>query len=105
MPSSEAATRIFTCVVAGQGYQRCQPVIESVSEPEAVMVDGVFAHKVVGRVRVSYPSLSVSGDVITVVVIDSAPQSCFQPDTRFGDSARAVIAQQVLDQVKVAREV
>ncbi|KXO89336.1 hypothetical protein [Tsukamurella pseudospumae] len=103
--SAEASRRVIGCMAAGTGYARYSPRVEALTEPEAVRVDGVPAHRVTARILVSKSGLSLAGDVVTVVVIDSAPQAYFESDTPIGDTALAAVAQQVFEQLKVARDV
>lgn len=102
----EAARRMIPCIVASSRYSASyQPRLEGLTEPESVVVDGVPAARVTGRILVSRVGLQIAGDVVTVVVIDAAPQAYFQSDTPIGDEARAAVAQQIFDQLKVARDV
>ncbi len=102
---TEAARRILPCIVASSRYDSYKPRLDGVSEPEAITVDGVPAARVVGRILVSREGLGIAGDVVTVVVIDSAPQAYFESDTPIGDTALAAVAQQIFEQLKVARDV
>ncbi|CAM3888705.1 hypothetical protein TSST111916_12175 [Tsukamurella strandjordii] len=103
--SAEAARRMVPCIAAGAGYARYSPRVEGLTEPQAVTVDGVAASRVTARVLVQKEGLNFPGDIVTVVVIDSAPQAYFMSDTPIGDEARAAVAQQIFDQLKVARDV
>lgn len=105
VPVAEAARRIIPCIVASSRYDSYRPRLEGLTEPEAITVDGVPAARVVGRILVSREGLAIAGDVVTVVVIDSAPQAYFESDTPIGDTALAAVAQQVFEQLKVARDV
>ncbi|MGX9296927.1 hypothetical protein [Tsukamurella paurometabola] len=105
VPVAEAARRIIPCIVASSRYDAYRPRLDGASEPEALTVDGVRAARVVGRILVSREGLAIPGDVVTVVVIDSAPQAYFESDTPIGDTALAAVAQQVFEQLKVARDV
>lgn len=105
VPVTEAARRIIPCIVASSRYDSYRPRLDGLSEPEAITVDGVPAARVVGRILVSREGLAIPGDVVTVVVIDSAPQAYFESDTPIGDTALAAVAQQVFEQLKVARDV
>ncbi len=105
LSSAEAARRVIGCMAAGTGYAKYSPRVEGLTEPEAVRVDGVPAHRVTARILVTKSGLSLAGDVVTVVVIDSAPQAYFESDTPIGDTALAAVAQQVFEQLKVARDV
>ncbi|CAM3244114.1 hypothetical protein [Tsukamurella hominis] len=102
---AEAARRIIPCIVASSRYDSYRPRLEGLTEPEAITVDGVPAARVVGRILVSREGLAIPGDVVTVVVIGSAPQAYFESDTPIGDTALAAVAQQVFEQLKVARDV
>lgn len=103
--SAEAARRMLPCIAAGAGYARSNPRLDGLTEPEAVVVDGVTAARVTARILVQKDGLDIRGDTVTVVVIDSAPQAYFMSDTPIGDEARAAVAQQIFDQLKVARDV
>ncbi|MET9328270.1 hypothetical protein [Tsukamurella sp. NPDC003166] len=105
VPSDEAARRLIPCIAAGAAYNHGAARVEAVTAPEAVVVDGVRAHRVTARFLVDRSGLSLAGDVVTVVVIDSAPQAYFESDTPIGDTALAAVAQQVFEQLKVARDV
>ncbi|NMD57406.1 MULTISPECIES: hypothetical protein [Tsukamurella] len=104
-PVLEAARRIIPCIVASSRYDAYRPRLEGLTEPEAITVDGTPAARVVGRILVSREGLAIPGDVVTVVVIGSAPQAYFESDTPIGDTALAAVAQQVFEQLKVARDV
>ncbi|KXP12834.1 hypothetical protein AXK57_00870 [Tsukamurella pulmonis] len=103
--NAEAARRIIPCIVASSRYDAFAPRLEGLTEPEAITVDGVPAARVTGRILVSRPGLDIDGDVVTVVVIGSAPQAYFESDTPIGDTALAAVAGQVFEQLKVARDV
>lgn len=105
VPVAEAARRIIPCIVASSRYDSYRPRLEGLTEPEAITVDGVPAARVVGRILVSREGLAIPGDVVTVVVIGSAPQTYFESDTPIGDTALAGVAQRVFEQLRVARDV
>ncbi|MCS3781122.1 hypothetical protein [Tsukamurella ocularis] len=105
VPVAEAARRIIPCIVASSRYDSYRPRLVGLTEPEAIAVDGVPAARAVGRILVSREGLAIPGDVVTVVVIGSAPQAYFESDTPIGDTALAAVAQQVFEQLKVARDV
>ncbi|WP_019200885.1 hypothetical protein [Tsukamurella sp. 1534] len=105
LPVAEAARRMIPCIVDSSRYDSYGPRLEGLTEPEAITVDGVPAARVTGRILVRRAGLSVVGDVVTVVVIDSAPQAYFESDTPIGDEERAAVARQIFEQLKVARDV
>ncbi|GAA1085536.1 hypothetical protein GCM10009648_25680 [Tsukamurella spumae] len=61
--------------------------------------------RVTERVLVRKSGRSPERDLATVVVIDSARQAYFESDTPIGETASAAVAQQVFEQLKVARDV
>ncbi|NKY17296.1 hypothetical protein [Tsukamurella spumae] len=101
----DAARRIIPCIVASSRYDSYRPRLEALTEPEAITVDGVPAARVTGRILVSRAGLDIAGDVLTVVVIASAPQTYFQSDSPIGDAALAAVVQNIFDHLKVARDV
>lgn len=103
--TEEAARRIIPCIVASSRYDSYRPRLEGLTEPEAITVDGVPAARVTGRILVSRAGLAIAGDVVTVVVIGSAPQAYFESDTPIGDTALAAVAKKIFEQLKVARDV
>lgn len=105
VPARLAAQRIMACMVAESTYTDYRSRLDGLTQPEAIIVDGVPATRVTGRILVSRAGLAIPGDVVTVVVIDSAPQAYFESDTPIGDDALAVVARQVFEQLKVARDV
>ncbi|WP_156485805.1 hypothetical protein [Tsukamurella pseudospumae] len=103
--AQDAARRIIPCIVASSRYDSYRPRLEGLTEPEAITVDGVPAARVTGRILVSRAGLDIAGDVLTVVVIASAPQTYFQSDSPIGDAALAAVVQNIFDHLKVARDV
>ncbi|BDH55698.1 hypothetical protein MTP03_06370 [Tsukamurella sp. PLM1] len=101
----EAARRIIPCIVGSSRYDSYRPRLEGLTDPEPITVDGVPAARVTGRILVSRSGLAIAGDVVTVVVMDSAPQAYFESDTPIGDTALAAVANQIFEQLKVARDV
>lgn len=101
----EAAARVIPCIVASSRYDSYNPRPDGLTQPESITVDGVPAARVTGRILVSRAGLAILGDVVTVVVIDSAPQSYFESDIPIGDDALAAVGRQIFEQLKVARDV
>lgn len=105
LETAAAARRILACLADESAYTPYSPRFEGLTDPEPLLVDGVPAVRVSGRLLVGRDGLPFPGDVVTVVVIDSAPQAYFESDTPIGDTALAAVAQQVFEQLKVARDV
>ncbi|MGZ9828589.1 hypothetical protein ACXYTP_16915 [Tsukamurella ocularis] len=105
LPAAVAAQRILACLADESAYTSYRPQLAGVNDAEAVTVDGVPAARVSARLLVERGGLPFPGDLVTVVVIDSAPQAYFESDTPIGDTALAAVAQQVFEQLKVARDV
>ncbi|ADG77385.1 Membrane glycine and proline rich protein OS=Tsukamurella paurometabola (strain ATCC 8368 / DSM/ CCUG 35730 / CIP 100753 / JCM 10117 / KCTC 9821 / NBRC 16120 / NCIMB 702349 / NCTC 13040) OX=521096 GN=Tpau_0748 PE=4 SV=1 [Tsukamurella paurometabola] len=101
----DAATRMMPCIAAGQGYNKTNPRITDLSQPEAITVDGVAAAKVTAKILVSVQGVTTPGDVVTVIVVASAPQTyaLLVEPIGFPDITAALKA--VSDQLKVAKDV
>ncbi|GAA4390235.1 hypothetical protein [Tsukamurella soli] len=103
--AADAATRMVACIAAGAGYKDADPHVANQSAAAAIKVDGVDAAKVTADIRVSRPGLSVEGDHLTVIVVETAPQTYLLTDTPIGDSGLAAVAQAIADQLRVAKDV
>ncbi|MDF0532502.1 hypothetical protein P0W64_19165 [Tsukamurella sp. 8F] len=103
--SADAATRMVDCIAAGAGYNSANPKVTGKTQPEAVKVDGVDAHKVTADIHVQKDLVTVEGDHLTVIVIESAPQTYVLTDTPIGDASLAGEAQKIIDSLKVAKDV
>lgn len=103
--ATQAVKRMVGCIVAGQGYMNTNPTVKNQSEPQEIRVDGVNAVKITADIHVDRADVTVPGDHLTVIVIDSAPQSYFLSDTPIGDDALGQVAKDVESKLKVARDV
>jgi hypothetical protein len=101
----DAVVRMVRCIAAGQGYKNTDPQVENQSQPQKLTVDGVSAVQITADIRVSKAGVTVQGDHLTVIVIDSVPQTYFLADTPIGDSALAQVVKDVVSKLKVSKDV
>ncbi|WP_019200884.1 hypothetical protein [Tsukamurella sp. 1534] len=105
LDGKDAAPRMIQCIADGAGYQSATSKKVEKSAPEAITVDGVPATKMTGKVLVQAPGVTVPGDELTILVIDSAPQTYALFIVPIGRADMAATAKAVQDQLKVAKDV
>jgi hypothetical protein len=101
----DAASRMMPCIAAGAGYNKANPRITDLSQPETITVDGVSAAKVSAKILVTADTVTVPGDEVTVIVIASAPQTYALLVVPIGRDDMAAVAKAVVEQLKVAKDV